>query len=369
MSTPRSLTQTKTSPMPSFTPVQPGLLQHKCACSKPAGLTGKCSECQSKKLTLQHRAANQVESSEVPPIVHEVLNSPAQPLDPDIRAFMESRFGHDSSQVRVHNSEVRQQQMILELDPLSTSQAVPMNSPRYQVTHQIPFGKDTLEDPDGELVRQQFIQPPPSSGTCQNGGGVSRCQAISGVYLIEENNNTCCTRQCTQEHEFQHVRDHDRWGCCQAFSKALKQPSADPMALKQAWNTWASQANLVTECNAYANDVACAQKLAVVKGCSQFRSSNAEVTRLLASAKEPMITENEATALESFVASDGATAQQSITEFTRPVNRLKEMTNCCLDIAGYEEEYSKKAESFCAQALKQVPPCPFIQKSGKKSQT
>jgi len=40
--------------------------------------------------------------SEVPPIVHEVLRSPGQPLDLKTRAFMEPRFGHDFSQVRVH---------------------------------------------------------------------------------------------------------------------------------------------------------------------------------------------------------------------------------------------------------------------------
>src|SRR5262249_44277928 len=39
---------------------------------------------------------------EVPPIVPEVLRSPGQPLDPATRAFMESRFGHDFSAVRIH---------------------------------------------------------------------------------------------------------------------------------------------------------------------------------------------------------------------------------------------------------------------------
>ncbi len=38
----------------------------------------------------------------VPPIVHEVLRSPGQPLDPATRAFMEPRFGHDFGPVRVH---------------------------------------------------------------------------------------------------------------------------------------------------------------------------------------------------------------------------------------------------------------------------
>jgi hypothetical protein len=37
-----------------------------------------------------------------PPIVHDVLRSPAQPLDQQTRAFMEPRFGHDFSGVRIH---------------------------------------------------------------------------------------------------------------------------------------------------------------------------------------------------------------------------------------------------------------------------
>jgi len=39
----------------------------------------------------------------VPAIVHEVLGSPGQPLDPTARAFMEPRFGHDFSRIRIHN--------------------------------------------------------------------------------------------------------------------------------------------------------------------------------------------------------------------------------------------------------------------------
>jgi hypothetical protein len=40
-----------------------------------------------------------------PPIVHEVLRSPGQPLDAATRALMEPRLGHDFSQVRVHTDE------------------------------------------------------------------------------------------------------------------------------------------------------------------------------------------------------------------------------------------------------------------------
>lgn len=37
-----------------------------------------------------------------PPIVHDVLHEPGQPLDQATRAFFEPRFGHDFSQVRIH---------------------------------------------------------------------------------------------------------------------------------------------------------------------------------------------------------------------------------------------------------------------------
>ncbi|HEX7288140.1 MAG TPA: DUF4157 domain-containing protein [Candidatus Angelobacter sp.] len=40
-----------------------------------------------------------------PPIVHQVLNSPGQPLDTSTRSFFEPRFGHDFSKVRVHTDD------------------------------------------------------------------------------------------------------------------------------------------------------------------------------------------------------------------------------------------------------------------------
>lgn len=43
--------------------------------------------------------------NEVPAIVHDVLNSPGQALDTSTRAFMEPRFGHDFSSVRVHTDQ------------------------------------------------------------------------------------------------------------------------------------------------------------------------------------------------------------------------------------------------------------------------
>jgi hypothetical protein len=85
------------------TAVRSGLLQRKCACGGTPGPTGECEACRRKRL--QRKSANQAESqnsSEVPPIVHKVLRSPGQPLDPATRSFMESGFSHDFSHVRVH---------------------------------------------------------------------------------------------------------------------------------------------------------------------------------------------------------------------------------------------------------------------------
>jgi hypothetical protein len=91
----------------SFVPTHSGLLQRKCACGGPPGVDGLCAECRTKRLSGLQRSPQRSPGghtglSEAPPIVQEVLASPGQPLDVPTRAFMEPRFGHDFSQVRVH---------------------------------------------------------------------------------------------------------------------------------------------------------------------------------------------------------------------------------------------------------------------------
>src|SRR5437667_4513520 len=78
-------------------------LQRACACS------GACPKCQTEQPDQEHERlqTQRVESSDleqtaVPPIVHEVLRSPGQSLDAATRGFMEPRFGHDFSKIRVH---------------------------------------------------------------------------------------------------------------------------------------------------------------------------------------------------------------------------------------------------------------------------
>jgi hypothetical protein len=92
----------RTSAAPvALTPARAGLLQRKCACGGSAGFSGQCEDCGKKRIGVQRRAAGPAPGI-APPIVHEVLRSPGKPLDAATRAYMEPRFGHDFSQVRIY---------------------------------------------------------------------------------------------------------------------------------------------------------------------------------------------------------------------------------------------------------------------------
>lgn len=128
------------------------LLRRKCACGGSSGSTGACSDCEKPRLLRQplqtklrinepgdeceqeaDRVAEQVMRMPVSPMdrnpsppstiplvqrrvsgsglagagtapqmLHDVLNSPGQPLDAATRAFFEARFDHDFGAVRVH---------------------------------------------------------------------------------------------------------------------------------------------------------------------------------------------------------------------------------------------------------------------------
>jgi len=111
-------TEMKTEPIISL-PVQTGRLQRKC---------DECEESRKERLTLQRRPANQAEPGDIPPIVRNVLNSHGQPLDTSTRAFMEPRFGHDFSKVRVHT------------DAHAAESARSVNAYAYTVGQDVVFG-------------------------------------------------------------------------------------------------------------------------------------------------------------------------------------------------------------------------------------
>ena len=79
-------------------------VQRKCSCGG-----GGCPKCQGKHsdgehelLQMKHVGASSLGPDEAPPIVHEVLREPGQPIDVAVREDMQGRFGHDLSHIRIH---------------------------------------------------------------------------------------------------------------------------------------------------------------------------------------------------------------------------------------------------------------------------
>lgn len=98
--------QTLTHKPSSFSSVPTALLQRQCSCGGSAGHSGECEECKRKRQgTLQRSALGTRPVGGIPPIVHEVLRAPGQPLDAQTRAAVEPRFGADFSRVRIHTDE------------------------------------------------------------------------------------------------------------------------------------------------------------------------------------------------------------------------------------------------------------------------
>src|SRR5437016_13146797 len=81
------------------------MLQRACACGQHSAASGTCRGCAKEKEALQRSALYREPlqgNAAAPPVVHDVLRASGQPLDSATRAFMEPRFGHDFSHVRVH---------------------------------------------------------------------------------------------------------------------------------------------------------------------------------------------------------------------------------------------------------------------------
>ncbi|MCG2784877.1 MAG: DUF4157 domain-containing protein [Anaerolineae bacterium] len=164
---------------PHATPVSAilpaGVLQRKCACGGAPGFSGECHECQRKRMQTKslligssgnalEREADRVAESIVsgrsgggvsnlspvqvqragaggqqsagpassglsaPSLVNHVIERPGQSLDPGTRTFMERRFGHDFSRVRIHS------------DDRAAESAGAMNALAYTVGTDIVFG-------------------------------------------------------------------------------------------------------------------------------------------------------------------------------------------------------------------------------------
>ncbi len=103
------------------------LLQRTCACGQHTVGGEECEQCKGRQQQLQRESAWPTAQGHAPPIVHEVLHSPGQPLDRETRAFMEPHFGHDFSTVRVH------------ADAQAAESARAVNASAYTIGHDVVF--------------------------------------------------------------------------------------------------------------------------------------------------------------------------------------------------------------------------------------
>jgi Domain of unknown function (DUF4157) len=145
-------------PTSSFTPVSFGVLQRKCACGGTPGPDGECAECRKERLNLQRSATGPLGPSTLPSLVHDVLRSPGQPLDSATRVYMEPRFGHDFSQVRVHT------------DAWAAESAQAVNALAYTVGQHVVFGNGQFA-PDSREGQQLIAHE--LTHTIQQRAGVS----------------------------------------------------------------------------------------------------------------------------------------------------------------------------------------------------
>lgn len=104
-------------------------IQRACACG------GACPKCQTEqpgqedvRLQTKRVQASDAGETAVPSIVHEVLVAPGRALDPATRGFMEPRFSHDFSRVKVHS------------DTLAAESAQAVGAKAYTVGRDIVFG-------------------------------------------------------------------------------------------------------------------------------------------------------------------------------------------------------------------------------------
>jgi Domain of unknown function (DUF4157)/Succinylglutamate desuccinylase / Aspartoacylase family len=140
-----------------------GLIQRKAACS----CGGDCPRCQEDSpaeiIQPKLRASSQPAGGD-PSAIGSVLGSPGEPLEASTREFMEARFGHDFSAVRVH------------ADPAASTSAIDVGAHAYTVGRHVVFGPGAYRPETNEgrrLIAHELTH------TLQPQGGVLRRSAIS----------------------------------------------------------------------------------------------------------------------------------------------------------------------------------------------
>ena len=162
----------------TFRPVGRPLLQRTCACGSTPGPDGECAACRAGRLARQRTAAvGPAAPATVPPVVHDVLRSPGRPLDPAARAFMELRFGHDFSLVRVHT------------DAQSAASARAVDALAYTVGRDVVFGAGQYapHSPAGRrLLAHELAHVAQQSGALQRAAAADDARSEATREALDE---------------------------------------------------------------------------------------------------------------------------------------------------------------------------------------
>ena len=147
----------KATPTPGISKVAKPVIQRKCLC-------GSCPDCQKKKEAVQKKGMGSGPSVvAAPSLVSSVIGDAGHPLDSGVRSGMESRFGQDFGNVRVHT------------DPRAAESARAIDAKAYTVGNHIVFGSGAYDpsSPHGQhllahelthTVQQGGIQRMPAEG-------------------------------------------------------------------------------------------------------------------------------------------------------------------------------------------------------------
>jgi hypothetical protein len=199
-------------------------LQRSCACG------GECPECQEEqpvpgqgRLQRSRGGPGDRKQAGVPPIVHEVLRSPGQPLDLRARGFMEPRIGYDFSRVRVHTDESAQRS------------ARAINAHAYTVGNNIVFGPGRFNSQAQEGRRLLAHELTHVVQQSEGRGPLALARQPADAERLERKNeqkapsqSSNCERGCAQ-----------RWGqetTCSLYG--FVQSSRDPGDNTKKWKNW-----------------------------------------------------------------------------------------------------------------------------------
>jgi len=147
--------QVMRKPDPSLTSDDAGRLRRKCA---------ECEE-EDKKIHTKSTGAN-ISGTEAPSIVHQVLDTPGQPLDSAPRAYFDPRFGADFSGVRVHSG------------PMAAESAASVNALSYAIGDRVVLGSGASAGPNSLMAHElaHVVQ--------QTGGGSQPGQSTASDGMI-----------------------------------------------------------------------------------------------------------------------------------------------------------------------------------------